>query len=212
MAKNNKRLHETLGLPLDPALGLSHVGRLHWSVVAKLHERHNLAEAGLHLRHTDGWEPTKQDAEYHPNGLKGLASKSAISWHPANRPVDLLFLERLIPGISNIERMEMGQMVCDYTGLHDDKHLHTSNEMGILCVLLEAPKGCLVVSNRDNLTEMRKGDVFMLEDSRKHGVFPKRKTKQFDEDAVLDSTKKAIDFGQSQCMKFLLITRRLHGC
>jgi hypothetical protein len=203
-------LHESLGLTTDQTLGLSHVGRLPLAVVRDLAIRLNIDQDGCHLTSSEGWKPEATDFEHHPNEKSGLSNECAVSWHRNDLPISLEFLEPLIPGISSIDNLSAGQMICDYVGVHRDTHMHDTYEVGALCILLDAPKGCRVLSNGKHLTKLRRGDVFVVDDSLFHAVYPERKTTRYNRDVFAQYEEKAIKFGRANCMKFLLITRELN--
>lgn len=204
-------LHESLGLPTNKDLGLSHAGRLPLAVVRDLAIRLNIDQDGRHLTSSEGWKPEATDYEHHPNEKWELAYECAVSWHRNDLPISLEFLEPLIPDISTIDNLSAGQMICDYVGVHRDTHMHETYEVGALCILLDAPKGCRVLSNGKHLTTLRRGDVFVLDDSLFHAVYPERKTTRYNRDSFAMNEEKAIKFGRANCMKFLLITREING-
>lgn len=206
----NQYLQESLGLPTNKDLGLSHAGRLPLAVVRDLAISLNIDQDGRHLTISEGWKPEAADYEHHPNERWELASECAVSWHRNEQPMALQFLDHLIPGITAIDNLAVGQMICDYVGVHRDNHMHDSYEVGVLCILLDAPKGCRVLSNGSHLTKVRKGDVFVVNDSQFHAVYPERKTTRYNRDSLAMNEEKAIKFGRANCMKFLLITRELN--
>lgn len=202
-----KYLHKTLKQEMNPTLGFSHVGRLSADDVKKIANGFNIADHGAMLWHSDGWKPEARDFEHLPQSCEMMAETSAINWHNPNSYFDFALLEPLIPGISAVERLKVGQMICDYVGIHQDTHLHDCTEAGVLCILLDAPKGCKMLTGGQHVTEVQKGDVFFVDDSLEHAVYPLKATALYKKSEYGKDDEAAIEFGINNCMKFLLITR-----
>lgn len=203
----NTYLHESLKQKMNPTLGFSHVGRLSAEDIKEIVDGFNISDHGAMLWHTDGWTPDDRDFEHLQQPREMMAETSAINWHNPNSYFEFAVLEPMIPGISEVERLKVGQMICDYVGIHQDTHLHDCTEAGVLCILLDAPKGCKILTGGQHVTEVQKGDVFFVDDSLEHAVYPLKATELYRKSDYGQDDEEAIDFGLNNCMKFLLITR-----
>ena len=205
-------LQEVLtGKPTDP-LGFSHVGRLSLNVLEKLKEDLSLHNCGSDLKFSDGWFPEDIDFQFLPASEDYYPKKSisAISWSSSDGHF-ISLLSDLIPGITEVDGLEVGFMVGDYVGVHNDTHQHKCYEVGALCILLEAPKGCKLVSDGKDAGTLTVGDVFFLNDSLDHGVYPLETTALYDPESIQTTDQDLINFGKTECMKFLLVTKSLNG-
>lgn len=202
-------LGDALGIKMDET-GIRKLGTLTPELVSNLLTQGHAATLDA-LRYSDGWSASMEDVLHHPNGdgIKDMIAK----WRNASelQPDELLKnLQSMVPQPNGLTDLSFDFLMCDYIGFHHDREISDCQFMHSIVILLEAPKGCKLLSNADVLTEAMLGDVFLLNDQEYHGAYPLAKTSSMTCDAMRDAPEAAKAFGKSECMTLLLVNRNIN--
>lgn len=203
------RLQDALGVPMNEAQGIAHLGSLDNQLVSRLLTNY-FATGASNARFTDGWSGSTEDVRYHPDGdnvRDMLAKWTDCSELVKNR--DLIEqLKIMVPSPKGLVKLYGSYLISDYIGYHHDRNSSVHCEQSIV-ILLHAPKGCKLLSNGEVLTEAKPGDVFLLEDQEYHGAYPILPTpanaRKLD---IIGETEDNNSFSIDNCMVFVLINRK----
>jgi hypothetical protein len=167
-------LASRLGVSLDPHTASRYLGRINDADRLSL-----LAHVGEPWRHmsSEGNQLLERDRPFYPNAEQGIGNNMlALALKPM---IDVPSLHALVPLLDN-PTMQLQTMAFDFCSLHTDPQDSTHEVGDVLAVLLQAPKGCLFVSNTTRAHEMAPGDVVIFDDQRQHGAYPLETTERFE--------------------------------
>jgi hypothetical protein len=203
------RLQDALGVPMNEAQGIAHLGSLDDQLVSKLLTNY-FATGSASARFTDGWSGATEDVRFHPDSdhVRDMLAK----WTDCSELVkDRELIEQLksmLPNPTGLVKLYASYLISDYVGYHHDRNSSVHCEQSIV-ILLHAPKGCKLLSNGEVLTEAKPGDVFLLEDQEFHGAYPILPTPanahKLD---IIGETEGSTSFSIDNCMVFVLINRK----
>jgi hypothetical protein len=149
-------------------------------------------------------------------GLKEV--ESMIQFNPVSdegktrTALSLLAQNVSIKNLMELDGFRLNFVACDYFGLHTDEHVHCEVEVGTIAILLNAPKGALLYTNKTHQAVLQPGDVVIIDDSKLHGAFPLSapdKISQHDSFYVQPAETR-IQFSLENHMTWLVIDRQLY--
>lgn len=202
---NDTTLAEILGLKMDVGSGMVRVGSLSRSACEILG---SASTANPCLEKLDYGRETESDL-YNPTLNRDIGDFwfhfSDIETEDFKNELDPLYA--LIPALKTLENPGAQFFKCDYLSLHVDTSMIGINHPGALVVLLDAPRGCKLVTNGTYQTELSPGDVVLIDDQLEHGVYPLERTDKVDRSKLVNLNKEDVSaFNDRNCLSFLLIS------
>lgn len=197
---------DLLKIEVNRERGISRLGKINESVQKSLRSLASatLSEAPMHL--TDSFPPSAKNSAFHPMQERHLG-ETVMWWVNAKELIDDGVMKAIdaLTGKDAFQWIsEVNFFTCDYMGLHDDRHLHSSFCSGVVLLLLSAPDGCNLVTKGKYMTSLEPGDLIWFDDTEDHGAFPKAcNGVQY---VNLETTVGRKDFLEKHGMTFMLMT------
>ncbi|MDU8350734.1 hypothetical protein RYA05_02380 [Pseudomonas syringae pv. actinidiae] len=197
-------LAEMLGHELDHCTGMKLVGSISAEDSAFLHE----GSPSNPFRATQGQFKSPLN-EFNPTPAQNRGDFFFEFYEIDERDCDDLIppsLLALLPKMADITTLRFTYLKCDFMALHDDIGMKGHDLPHSMAILLDAPRGCNLVTRGNVQTELKVGDVVLINDQLKHGAYPLTSTDKTDPKSIASIQESAQnEFMSRNCLSFLLI-------
>lgn len=138
------------------------------------------------------------DLNYHPD----LTDKCAMgAYWTQGRELDGLDFQSLRDAWSGCSKVEKGVfefLTCPYMSAHTDESRHDHAQIGSIAIVLDAPLGCNLLVNWNQIYSASLGEILLINDEALHAAYPVQAG------SSLNGTRDQ-QVIEGRCMSFLLI-------
>lgn len=197
-------LTELLGHVIDSRTGMKLIGRVSPEDASFLHE----GSPANPFRAIQGQFQSPSNA-FNPTPANSRGDFFSEFYEIDERDCDDLIppsLQALLPKIVGLKALRFTYLKCDFLALHDDIGMKGHDLPNSMAILLDAPRGCNLVTRGNVQTELHVGDVVLIDDQLKHGAYPLVPTDDTDPQSIASVPESnQNEFMARNCLSFLLI-------
>jgi hypothetical protein len=192
-------LANTLGFDHPNETGILHIGQLSDSARTRLLTACLERTIPAFMKGQNvGGAIKSVDINYHPD--LNMDGDMDAYWTEAVE-MDSACLSPLIEGWGHLLSLKQGCfefLTCSFMSAHTDESRHLDAQIGSLVMVLDAPKGCTILTNWGTQTPVVKGQIVLLADEFLHAAYP------IEKGSALQPDYDQQDIAR-KCMSFLLI-------